>query len=95
MFLMLQLTYLKQDKSNNPLIRYWKGVVSGDFKGDDLFGNLLQAVKKNKESRGVGMQNFKYQPELVEFAQIIHTHSARAYNSLREFLPLPSPRTLL
>ncbi|KAF8905727.1 hypothetical protein CPB84DRAFT_1823080 [Gymnopilus junonius] len=72
------------------------GVASGQYKGDDMFGYLLQAVvvKRDKEIRGVGMQNFKHKPDLVEFAHIIHTHSARAYNSLREFLPLPNPRTL-
>lgn len=71
-------------------------MVSGEYKGDDMFGLLLQAVvvKKEKDTRGVGMQNFKYKPDLVEFAHIIHTHSAKAYDSLKEFLPLPSPRTL-
>ena len=78
------------------MIRYCKGVVSGKYKGDDMFGLLLQAVviKKEKEARGVGMQNFKYAPDLVEFAHIIHTHSAKAYDALREFLPQPNPRTL-
>lgn len=61
-----------------------------------MFGCLLQAVvvKREKEARGVGMQNFTYQHDLVEFAHIIHTHSARAYNALKEFLPLPNARTI-
>ncbi|KAF8880856.1 hypothetical protein BD779DRAFT_1612653 [Infundibulicybe gibba] len=41
------------------------------------------------------MQNFKYAPNLVEFAHIVHAHSARAYETLKDFLPVPSPRTLL
>lgn len=61
-----------------------------------MFGLLLQAVvvKNEKKARNVGMQNFKYAPDLVEFAHIIHTHSAKAYEALKEFLPLPNPRTL-
>ena len=78
------------------MICYCKGVISGKYKGDDMFGLLLQAVviKREKEACGVGMQNFKYVPDLVEFAHVIHTHSAKAYNALKEFLPLPNPRTL-
>lgn len=61
-----------------------------------MFGCLLQAVvvKREKQVRGVGMQNFKYSPDLVEFAHIVHTHSSKAYDALKEFLPLPNPRTL-
>ena len=77
------------------MIRYCKGVVSGKYKGDDMFGLLLQAViKREKEARSVGMQNFNYAPDLVEFAHVIHTHSAKAYKALREFLPQPNPCTL-
>ena len=92
----LQSDHIQQDKSNSPMIRYCKGVVSGKYKGDDMFGLLLQAVviKREKEARGVGMQNFKYAPDLVEFAHVIHAHSAKAYDALREFLPQPDPRTL-
>lgn len=87
---------VNQDNTHGPLIRYCKGVISGNYKGNNMFGNLLQAVviKQEKEARGVGMQNFKYTPDLVEFAHIIHTHSPKAYESLKEFFPLPSPRTL-
>ncbi|KAF8814342.1 hypothetical protein BYT27DRAFT_7250098 [Phlegmacium glaucopus] len=85
-----------EDKSNSPLIRYCKGVASGKYKGDDMFGLLLQAVvvKREKEARNIGMQNFKYAHDLVEFAHVIHTHSPKAYDALREFLPQPDPRTL-
>ncbi|KAF8877790.1 hypothetical protein BD779DRAFT_1448231 [Infundibulicybe gibba] len=88
---------LNQDTTNNPLIKYTKGVISGKYQGNDLFGTLLQAVvvKRDKEQRGVGIQNFKYAPELIEFAHIVHTHSPRAYETIKEFLPVPSPRTLL
>ncbi|KAF8804265.1 hypothetical protein BYT27DRAFT_7011311, partial [Phlegmacium glaucopus] len=52
------------DKSNSPLIWYCKGVASGKYKGDDIFGLLLQAVvvKREKEAQNIGMQNFKYVP---------------------------------
>ena len=51
-------------------------------------------IKDEKEHRGVGMQNFVYHPDIVEFAHIIQTHSTRAYNAIKEFLPLPSVRSL-
>lgn len=78
------------------MVRYAKGVLSGEYRGDDLFGTLLQAVvvKRDKEQRGVGMQNFKYAPDLVEFAHIVQTHSSQAYKSLQEFFPVPDIRTL-
>ena len=77
-------------------MKYVRGVLSGEYKGDDLFASILQAMvlKRDKEERGVGMQNFKHAPDLVEFAHIIHTHSPKAYDFLKGHLPLPDPRTL-
>lgn len=75
---------------------YTKGVLSGKYKGNEMFGGLLHTliIKSNKEQQGVGMQNFTYRANIVEFAHIIQTHSTRAYNTIKEFLPLPTVRTL-
>jgi hypothetical protein len=77
-------------------MKYTRGVLAGKYKGDDLFASVLQAMvlKRDKQERGVGMQNFKYTPDLVEFAHIIHTHSPKAYEFLRDHLPLPDSRTI-
>ena len=48
-------------------------------------------LKREKQEKGVGMQNFKYAPDLLEFAHIIQTHSPKAYEFLREHLPMPDP----
>lgn len=48
----------------------------------------------DKEERGVGKQNFSYAPAWEEVCHIMCTHSPRAYNSLREYLPMPSERNL-
>jgi hypothetical protein len=78
-------------------MRYVKGVLDGKHKNDTLFGTLLQAIvlKQDKETRGASTQAFKFAPELIELAHIIFTHSPRAYESLRDHLPLPTSRTLL
>ncbi|KAF9459537.1 hypothetical protein BDZ94DRAFT_1381618 [Collybia nuda] len=82
--------------TDSPLMMYVRGVMSGKYKGDDFFATLIQAmvIKRDKQERGVGMQNFKYAPDLVEFSHIMLTHSPRAYESLRNILPIPDPRSL-
>lgn len=77
-------------------MKYVRGVMSGKYKGDDFFATLIQAmvIKRDKQERGVGMQNFKYAPDLVEFSHIMLTHSPKAYASLKNILPIPDPRTL-
>ena len=77
-------------------MKYVQGVLSKKYKGDDLFISLIEALalKHSKEDRGVGMQRMKYAPDLLEFSHILFTHSARAYEKLREVLPLPDVRTL-
>ncbi|KAJ6499465.1 hypothetical protein DFH09DRAFT_856509, partial [Mycena vulgaris] len=47
-------------------------VLSGKYKGNDMFGGLLNAmiVKSDKEDRGVGSQGMRYTPETLEFWHI-------------------------
>jgi hypothetical protein len=80
----------------SPYIQYAEGIMSGKYKGDQFFASLLQAIvmKADKEDRGVGMQGFQYSPDLLEFSHIIATHSPRAYRFIKDYLPLPAPRTI-
>ncbi len=75
---------------------YTQGVLSGKYRGNEMFGNLLQVsiVKSEKERKGVGMQNFKYTLDIAEFAHIIQAHSTKAYEALKAFLLLPLVWTL-
>jgi len=77
-------------------MKYVQGVLSNKYAGDKLFVSLIEALalKHKKEDRGINMQKMKYAPDLVEFSHILFTHSSRAYEQLREVLPLPDVRTL-
>ena len=79
-----------------PCLLYAKGVISGEFKSEYIFTGLVEAMvsKKDKERRGIGLQGFKYAPGLTEFAHIINIHSPRAYQAIRNILPLPTTRSL-
>jgi hypothetical protein len=83
-------------QKESPLMKYVRGVLGGKYRGDDLFASILQAVvlKHDKEERGVGMQNFRYTPELMEFSYIIQAHSPKAYEFLKQYLPMPNLRTI-
>ncbi|KAG6906429.1 hypothetical protein DXG01_013965 [Tephrocybe rancida] len=84
------------DLQESPMIKYVKGIMSGKYPSDDVFGALLQALvlKRDKEEHRVGMQGFRYPENLVEWVHILFTHSRQAYLAVQEFLPLPQPRTL-
>ncbi|THH18184.1 hypothetical protein EW146_g2755 [Bondarzewia mesenterica] len=80
----------------DPCILFAKGVVEGQFDNESVFVDLVKTMvlKKDKELRGVGMQGFKYAPDVLEFAHIISVHSPRAYQSIRKLLQLPDVQTL-
>ena len=64
--------------------------------GEDVFISMLEVLvlKRDKKARGVGLQNLKYGPSLIEFAHIIYSHSPVTYKKLKNSLPLPEPRVL-
>ncbi|KAG7095522.1 hypothetical protein E1B28_006260 [Marasmius oreades] len=72
-----------------------EGKHSGN-RGDEFFGSLLQAmlVKRSKAERGVGLQNFRHAPDLIQIAHMVQMHSTVAYQFLREYMPLPTVRAL-
>jgi hypothetical protein len=51
-------------------------------------------TQSDKAERGVGLQNFAYAPAWEELCHIIQIHSPRAYEALREYLPMPTRRNL-
>lgn len=88
--------FFLQDPHARPMLKYVNGLISGEFKEQKLFADLLEAMylKNNKIQRGKGLQNMRYSPDVVEFSHILLTHSPKAYSQLREHLALPAQRTL-
>lgn len=74
-------------------------VQNGKFEGDDCaaFLELVKAMvdAEDRNERGVGMQNFKYGPALLEFAHTCAIMSPTLYRSMQSRFQLPAPRTLL
>jgi hypothetical protein len=52
------------------------------------------AQKSDRENRNVGMQGFKYSPEVKGFAHRIDMRSPSAYRFIRDYLPLPTEEAL-
>ncbi|KAF8797488.1 hypothetical protein BYT27DRAFT_7237241 [Phlegmacium glaucopus] len=84
-----------EDARSSPYVRYAQGALSGKY-NNNVFNGLLQAMvsKYDREERGVGLQNFGYAPAWEELCHILRIQSPRAYNSLKEYLPMPSERNL-
>lgn len=62
----------------------------GVFK--DLFGAMVDLA--DRQSRGVGLQNFHYGPSLLEFANLAAIISPELYRMTAKYLQLPDFRTL-
>ena len=75
------LTDSFKDKRNTPYIHYALGIANGKYKRDNVFEGLLRAVlsQQDRESRGVGMQNFKYAPAWDEMCYMLQIQSPSAY----------------
>ncbi|KAJ7178444.1 hypothetical protein C8R43DRAFT_1117832 [Mycena crocata] len=76
--------------------RFFQHVVNGDFKDDSVFTGLIQAkvLAKDREIRGVGNQNFKYDTDLDALFGLIHTISPRAYRELQKHFPMRTERSI-
>ncbi|KAJ6603972.1 hypothetical protein B0H10DRAFT_1821753, partial [Mycena sp. CBHHK59/15] len=70
--------------------RFFQHVVSGKFKDDSVFRGIIQAkvLAKDREIRGVGNQNFKYDTDIDALFALIHTISPRAYWELAKHFPM-------
>lgn len=61
-----------------------------------MFIGLIEAIvrRKDQESRGVGLQNFKYAPGVMEFAFLVHDQSPQTYRTIKNVFQLPTERSL-
>lgn len=87
-----------QSNPRSTFVRFAEMVQDGKFDGDDCaaFLELVKAMVdvEDRNERGVGMQNFKYGPALLEFAHTCAIVSPTLYRSLQSQFKLPAPRTL-
>lgn len=89
------LTSPFKDERNTPYIRYALGIANGKYKRNNVFEGLLRAVlsQQDCESRGVGMQNFKYVPAWDEACHMFQIQSPSAYRLIRKHFPARSARS--
>jgi hypothetical protein len=87
---------LRQDNEWSLERRYFQHVVNGDFKDDKVFNGIIQAkvMAKDREIKGVGMQNFKYNSDMDAVFGLIHTISPRAYRELSKHFPMRTERSI-
>jgi hypothetical protein len=87
---------LPQDNEFSLERRYFQHVINGDFKDDKVFNGLIQAkiMAKDREIKGVGMQNFKYNSDMDAVFGLIHTISPRAYRELKKHFPMRTERSI-
>jgi hypothetical protein len=76
-------------------VKYALGVLSGKYQNHKVFTGLVDAMvqARDREERGVGLQNFEYTPALDEFAHICAITSPKAYRMLQREFPLRSLRS--
>jgi hypothetical protein len=73
------------------------GLADGRYKKNDTWVGFISAMQtySEKESKGVGMQNFHYTPILRQFAEEVYCLDPSLYrNVLAKELPLPSERSI-
>ncbi|KAJ7255123.1 hypothetical protein B0H12DRAFT_1071051 [Mycena haematopus] len=87
---------LAEDNEFSVERRYFQHVVSGKFKDDKVFTGIIQAkvMAKDREIRGKGLQNFKYDSDMDAVFGLVHTISPRAYRELGKHFPLRSERSI-
>lgn len=58
-------------------MHYINHVLSGHFKDSKVFLGLVEAmtIAKDQEIKGVGIQNFQYNPDYHEFMALVNTMS--------------------
>jgi hypothetical protein len=85
-----------QDSPEPLMRRFIQHVHSGHFKDAKVFIGLVEAmvVAKDKELRGHGMQNLKYNPHFNAFMHLVRTISPQAYRMLSLEIKTPTIRGL-
>ncbi len=71
-------------------------MLSGEFKDATVFMGLIEAMTlaKDRELRGVGMQNFKYNPDYREFMALLNTISSRGARLTAQHFKMEVPRSI-
>ncbi|KAB5591529.1 hypothetical protein CTheo_5036 [Ceratobasidium theobromae] len=75
--------------SKTPAARFVAKILSSPKSERGVFYGLVQAliVSEDKQRRGVGLQNFQYDPTYDEFCHMILSLSPSAYHTFRCYLP--------
>jgi len=84
-----------QDTKNSTCVRYALGVLDGKYQKHEIFTGLVDAMvrARDREERGVGLQNFEYTPALDKFAHICAITSPEAYRLMQRYFPLRTLRS--
>ncbi|KZV94435.1 hypothetical protein EXIGLDRAFT_767081 [Exidia glandulosa HHB12029] len=84
----------KEDQ-NDVLLRFTQGAVRGDYKDEKVFFGLMDAMVtlKDKERRGVGMQNMRWVPEYDDVMHQMAMASNSAFQAYKRYLPGRSQRS--
>ena len=85
---------MHQDPQTSIWMRFVHGVMKGEYDNNLVFLGMIQAtvVAHDRESRGVGLQNMRYQPIYEEFTQMVALTSPRTYRLFAPHIQLPSLR---
>ena len=85
---------MHRDPQTSIWMRFVHGVMKGEYDNNLVFLGMIQAtvVAQDRESRGVGLQNMRYQPIYEEFTQMVALTSPRTYHLFAPHIQLPSLR---
>ncbi|KAK6992199.1 hypothetical protein R3P38DRAFT_2570976 [Favolaschia claudopus] len=87
---------LSEDDNFSVERRFFQYVVDGKFKDDKVFTGIVKAkvLATDREVRGKGLQNFKYDTDLDGLMGLIHSMCPRAYRELQKHFPLRTERSI-
>ncbi|KAJ7055055.1 hypothetical protein C8F01DRAFT_1234841 [Mycena amicta] len=86
----------RSDPKAGVFLRFARGVAQGQYKDNQVFLGLVETMQlaRERQLRGVGMQNFKYPPELREFGALIRLSSPRTYCTMAQHFKLETERSI-
>ncbi|KAF9019705.1 hypothetical protein BDZ89DRAFT_958998, partial [Hymenopellis radicata] len=96
-FLLLRVLIAFQNDSHaSPLLRFTQHVIDGHFKENKVFLGLVETlvVAKERDLRGVGLQNFKYPPDYREWIELVRTISPRLHRNMSLHFKVETQRSI-
>lgn len=74
----------KERHGKIPCVRFAEGVLRGEYRNDDMFLGMMEAMvlAKDEAVQGIGNRNFKYNLLWVKWAHLICAQSPAAYKIL-------------